>query len=350
MYSKFSLLVVSLFILCLFNACSLEKQRVHRTYKNFKKALDNQKGKTVYDLSDEESHLYFQQLLRKTQTLDSLGVIRQPDFNQMNIIMARGFLSDSMLVNSTPKEFMIALYNFRSFDLLHQMIQRQQFDISWMSVKNNKATVHLENDDVIYFNKENDSWKINMPTLMKLSDEHLKEAMRIATSNGLDKNESLDRFAKSKVGHDLIKPIDYLYSPIGVKENELFLNGIHFFSKTLDCDEQVNVNRAHSQKVVFFVDRSRLATDFYLKFVQSQKFKSYANKNFDFILLSNYCKVGKRLFDKYNIRNIPTILTLNEAGEIQNKSLGYFITPDMFLESIHVNGEVVSNFDKSLDN
>ena len=350
MTSKLSLFIISLLSLFLLNSCSIEKQRVHSAYKNFKKALDNQNGNAVYNLSDDESHLYFKQLLRKTRVLDSLGVIRQTDFNQINILMARGLLSDSMLIRSTPKEFMISLYNTRSFDLLHQMIQRQQFDISWMAIKNNTATVHLENDDVIYFHKEEDSWRINMPSLMKLSNEHLKKSLNIAMGNGYNKNKNIDRFAKNKVSYSLVKPLDYLYEPIGVKENELFLSGKHYFSTTLNCNIQANVYRAQSQKVLFFVDRSRLATDFYLKFVQSRKFKSYANKNFDFILLTNSCKAGKSLFKKHNIRNIPTILTLNEFGEIQNKSIGYFITPEMFLESIHVNGQVVSNFDKTLDN
>ena len=314
-----------------------------RAFEKFNSALKNNNGKAVYNLSDAESHLYFSQLLRKTRTLDSISLQSQSDFNRMNVMMARGLLSDSLLYTASSKDFMTALYDTKSFDLLYKMTQNSQFEISWMAIKKNQAEVTLVNDKVIYLNKENDSWKVNMPSLMKLSNTLLKKSTSRGKSNGMNKSTIIHTYIKGKISNDLVKPFEYVYWPVGVKENEDFFNNKFYFSSDISCANQIYSKQKSKAKILIFTDYTRVATDFHNKFIESDTFKSFVSNNFDFILLTEGCKTGKEMFEKYEIRNIPTILFVDEIGAVQNKQVGYIITPEMYMEESQ-NKDILKEF------
>jgi|TARA_B110000967_G_scaffold206555_1_gene253560 hypothetical protein len=211
---KILILILSVTLL----GCNNDKEEIINTYNNFNKANIELNGEKLYELSDSESHIYYDNLLIQILELDSIGVSKLNLTDKINLLSARSVIKDSELKKISSKELMIKMYTeVNTMDTV-KINAIKKMTIANIRIENGKATSDFATNGTVLspkvnlkFSKENGKWKYNLVSMSDFTEKQLKN---ICEQNGFSHMDFIKLiFADPNVQNKKIKELDDIWNP-----------------------------------------------------------------------------------------------------------------------------------------
>jgi len=165
-----TILFLSLLIGCA--SKTSEKKEITNVFNKFNSANIELNGEKLYRLTDSESHDYYEDLLKKILTLDSLEINKLNLTDKINLLSARAVLPNTKIKEISAKELMVIMYTkVNTMDTV-KINNIKRMEIKNIRINNNVAYGNLAiNNNLIQpkvdikFTKENENWKYNLTEL-----------------------------------------------------------------------------------------------------------------------------------------------------------------------------------------
>ncbi|WP_405252577.1 hypothetical protein [Dokdonia sp. Asnod3-C12] len=176
-------------------------------------------GERLYQLSDSESHKYYENLLTKILDLDSIAISKLNISDKINLLSARSVIKDSELKKMSPKDLMIEMYtNVNTMDTI-KVNAIKRMEIANIKIEDKTATSDFAiNGSVLSpkvnlkFSKEDGKWKFNV---ISMADFTEKQIVSMCEQNGISQMEFIEFiFADPHVQNKKIKQLDDVWNPI----------------------------------------------------------------------------------------------------------------------------------------
>jgi len=199
--------------------CNNEQEEIINTFNEFNKANIELNGDKLFELTDSESHNYYNDLLTKILKLDSVGVTKLSLSEKINVLSVRSIIEDEKLKKLSPKDLMIKIYTeINTMDSL-QINAIKKTGITNIKIENKKAICDFVIDGKtlsprvqLKFSKENGEWKFNAISMANFTERQLKT---ICEHNGFSQIDFITWiFNASNVGEKKIKALSDIWDPI----------------------------------------------------------------------------------------------------------------------------------------
>ena len=199
--------------------CTNDKEDIITTFNAFNKANIELNGEQIFELTDTESHLYYEGLLSKILKLDSVGVTKLNLSEKINVLSTRAIIKDSELKRLSPKELMIKIYTeISSMDTV-KINAINKTGITNIKIENKKAISDLTINDTtlsptvnLKFSKEDGQWKFNVISMLDFTENQL---ISICEYHGFSHTDFLTWiFDANNIGDKKIKELDHVWNPI----------------------------------------------------------------------------------------------------------------------------------------
>ncbi len=209
----FLILTISLY------GCNNDKEEIINTFNDFNNANIELNGEKLYELSDSESHNYYEDLLTKILELDSIGVSKLNLTDKINLLSARSVIKESELKKINSKDLMIKMYTeVNTMDTV-KINAIKKMEIANIRIENEKATSDFATNGKVLspkvnlkFSKENGKWKYNVISMAEFTEKQLKS---ICEQNGFSHMDFIKLiFADPNVQDKKIKELNNIWNPI----------------------------------------------------------------------------------------------------------------------------------------
>ncbi|WP_203257315.1 hypothetical protein [Hyunsoonleella ulvae] len=212
---KISILALSIILF----GCSNEHEEIINTFNSFNKANIELNGEKIYELTNSETHNYYNRFLTKILKLDSIGITELNLTEKINLLSARAIIKDSVLKKISPKDLMIKIYTELSTMDSTQINAIKELGIANIQIENKKAVCDfLINGDTLSpsvklrFVKENEKWKFNPLSMADYTEKRLELICKYHGFSHMDFIEWI--FSASNMENKKIKEINEIWNPI----------------------------------------------------------------------------------------------------------------------------------------
>ncbi len=212
-----TILLFSLIIGCSNN--STEKYKIINIFNDFNTANIESNGEKIYQLSDNESHEYYKDLLNKIKMLDSLEVIKLNLGDKINLLSVRSVLPNNIIKKMSPKDLMIAMYSkVNTMDTV-KINNIKKMRIRNIRINNDTAYGNLAiNNRIIQpnieikFTKEDGNWKYSIISTFNFVNKQMKS---MCEQNGLSEMELIELiFSDPNVQNKKLKKLNEIWNSI----------------------------------------------------------------------------------------------------------------------------------------
>ena len=196
-----------------------DTEEIKNTFNEFNKANIEMNGEKLYELSDSESHKYYENLLTKILELDSVAVSKLNITDKINLLSARSVIEDSELKKISPKDLMIKMYTkVNTMDTV-KINAIKKMEIVNIRIEDKKAISDFASNGRVLspkvnleFSKEDGEWKYNV---ISMADFTEKQLISMCEQNGISQMELIKLiFADPNVQNKKIKQFDDIWNPI----------------------------------------------------------------------------------------------------------------------------------------
>jgi len=196
-----------------------DTEEIINTFNEFNKANIEMNGEKLYELSDSESHKYYENLLTKILELDSIAVSKLSITDKINLLSARSVIKDAELKKISPKDLMIKMYTkVNTMDTV-KINAIKKMEIANIRIEDRNATSDFASNGRILspkvnlkFSKEDGKWKYNVVSMADFTEKQLKS---ICEQNGFSHMDFIKLiFADPNVQDKKIKGLNDIWNPI----------------------------------------------------------------------------------------------------------------------------------------
>jgi len=212
---KTLVLILSIVLL----GCKNEKKDIQNTFNEFFDANIELNGEKIYELTDSETHNYYNRFLTKILKLDSIGISELNLTEKINLLSARAIIKDSVLKKISPKDLMIKIYTELSTMDSTQINVIKELGIANIQIENKKAVCDfLINGNTLSpkvnlkFSKENEKWKFNPLSMADYTEKRLESICKYHGFSHMDFIEWI--FSASNMENKKIKELDEIWIPL----------------------------------------------------------------------------------------------------------------------------------------
>lgn len=199
-----------------------ERSDVEDVFNSFNNYNIKTNGAKIYELTDDETHQYYADLLQKVLELDSVEVTKQNIIDKTNILTARASLTDSALMAASPKDFMILMFTYTNVMDPDKVSATREMEIKDIRVGAKEARAELAPGGrslpkkvYLKFNKEDGQWKYNLMTMYKFTEDNFNTIIEQAAITHHEFIEIV--FSEPAVQAKMIRPLDAIWQPIKKK-------------------------------------------------------------------------------------------------------------------------------------
>jgi hypothetical protein len=187
-----------------------EESYVIESFIQYKAAILNNQGAKAVEFLDEQTVEYFGRILRQVWSADKESLGGESFVNRLMVLLLRHMTPAQVLLEMDAQALLVhAIDNgwVGKTDLEGQTVRD-------VSIKGNFARAALYQDDQatglsFYFFKEDGRWKLDLVSLMQISNQALKE---MAAQSGLESEDAfilsiIESLSGRKVPSDIYKPL-----------------------------------------------------------------------------------------------------------------------------------------------
>jgi hypothetical protein len=155
------------------NKESTYQNEIKKTFKEFNLARIEKNGKKIYDLSDKQSHAYYDSILNWSlnapkDKLEKIGLV-----DHVNVLTSRIVFGDS-LKTMTSKNLMIMTFNKSSMDKAQENATRNVKLGPLLKINESEVSSTIDGVLPTKFIKENEVWKYNYTSYIKFANSQMK--------------------------------------------------------------------------------------------------------------------------------------------------------------------------------
>ena len=192
----FYILIISLFQCC--SSSRTDSEKIKECFEKYKKAIVNQDGKIGIECVDSKTIAYYDNMIKKIRTSDSIEVEKETPYNKLTILKVRQSAKKESLLTMNGKDLLS--YLITQGKAGSSTISEQEIDS--IKIENNDATaerfVNGKRTPFAYaFYKEQNEWKLYMAGLIPVHNSGLKYSI---SQSGLSENEYILKFIEQTSG------------------------------------------------------------------------------------------------------------------------------------------------------
>lgn len=197
--------------------------KIENVFHAYNDATIKSDGQRIYELVDEETIKYYQSLLDKVRTYDSLMITQSSITDQINILSVRAEINDSTLMSLDTQSFIVKMFTLvNTVDAEKEQVLRNMMIsnvvISGQYAKGDLALngIPVEPKLTVSFTKEGDDWKYNTISTFQFTNNTIQSMLEESGLSNIDYIKLL--FSDPSVQNKLIKPLDEVWKPLLIKE------------------------------------------------------------------------------------------------------------------------------------
>ena len=214
--------IITILFLIFLIGCSnktVDKKEIINIFNEVNTANIELNGEKIYQLTDNESHEYYTDLLKKIKNLDSIEINKLNLTDKINLLSVRAVLSDNDIKKISGKELMIAMYTKINTMDTAKINNIKKMELMNIRINNNVALANLAiNKNIIQpkfnlkFLKENGKWKYNFISMSNLVNDQLK---MMCKKNGMSEMDFIKLvFSNPNVQSKKLKKLNEIWNPI----------------------------------------------------------------------------------------------------------------------------------------